>query len=95
MQHVGVGGDGGEQPGQIGKRRAGELDLAAGLDGDLGAGGERSAGDDGSRDVGLCGPSAAARVAAVGLPEEVGRTSHSSSTPISRGGPCLKQTEAT
>jgi len=34
-------------------------------------------------------------VVAVSFPEDRGRTSHSSSTPVSRGGPCLKHTDAT
>ena len=95
MQCVGVGGRGVEQPGEVGKRRAGELDLAAGLHGDREPPGSGSAGDDGSRATGQCLPSAAASVAAVSLPEDGGRTSHSSSTPMRRGGPCLKQTDAT
>src|SRR5689334_10313295 len=59
--------------------------------------GSGRAGDAGSSVVGACVPSAARRAAAsVGARGACGRCrSHSSSTPTSRGGPCLKQTDAT
>ena len=44
VQRLGVGGGGGEEPGEVGKRRAAEFDLAAGLHGDLGATGQRIGG---------------------------------------------------
>jgi hypothetical protein len=44
VQGVRVGSGGGDQPREIGKRRAGELDLAAGLHGDEGAAGQRIGG---------------------------------------------------
>src|SRR6185437_12150511 len=44
VQHIGVGGGGGDQPGEIVERRAGELDLATRLHGDEGAAGQRIGG---------------------------------------------------
>ena len=59
--------------------------------------GRARAGETGSNEGGACGPRAVRSTAgssgAVGAPAWC--TSHSSSTPVSRGGPCLKQTEAT
>ena len=62
VQHVGVGAGGPQQRAQVGKRWAGQLDLAAGLDGDGGAG--RAAEGRGKRGrawSGVWSPSAAAQ----------------------------------
>ena len=95
VQRVGVGGGGGEQPREIGKRRAGELDLAAGLHGDQGAAGQRIGGGRRVEGDRAMPAQRGGEHAAVSLPEDGGRTSHSSSTPVSSGGPCLKHTDAT
>ena len=97
-RRLGVGGDGADEGAEGGQRRAGQLHLATGFDGDRGA--TRQGAGRGARGPARAGRAGRARCAAPRgrAGRSGGRrwcTSHSSSTPISRGGPCLKQTEAT